>query len=266
MPSFASSLPLWLLTVLIVTGTVLLAIAGLFVARRSVLPRLRISPRDSEFAGAMLQAILVFYALAITLVAVSTWEQHSAISDQTSLEAATLGTLYRQAELLPGEAGDELRLRILDYARYVVEDAWPAQERGETGVEGGRLVSQIQQTLGAYEPTSAGMQAVHAEALDTFRDMVELRRLRIDAVSGHTSGAVWVFVALGGVISLASSYLFSVADAKLHAALVALLAAMIGLVVTLIAGYDRPFSGDLAVGPQPFEVLLDTASAEQADP
>ena len=105
------------------------------------------------------------------------------------------------------------------------------------------------------------MEAVHAQSLDTFRDMVELRRLRLDAVGGHLSVAMWAFVLAGAAISLGSSYLFVVGDSRLHLILVGLLATIIGMVVVLIAAYDSPFVGDLAVSADSYRLILDAARA-----
>jgi Protein of unknown function (DUF4239) len=255
------SLPIWLLTILIITLFVGCATLGLLAARRWLLPRLNIGQGDAEFGGAMVQAILVFYALAIALVAVSTWEQHSSISEQSSQEAATIATLYRQTLPYPEEVRDELQRDLVAYTTFIVDEAWPAQARGEVPEGAVDLITNIQSTLGSYEPTSAGMEAVHAQTLDTFRDMVELRRLRLDAVGGHLSVAMWAFVLVGAAISLASSYLFVVGDARLHVILVGFLATIIAMVVVLIAAYDSPFVGDLAVTSDSYQLILDAATS-----
>ena len=255
------SLPIWLLTVLIIALFVGFAALGLLAARRWLLPRLNVGQGDAEFGGAMVQAILVFYALAIALVAVSTWEQHSSISEQSSVEAATIATLYRQTLLYPEDVRDEIQSSLVEYTTFIVDEAWPAQARGEVPEGGTALITTIQSTLGSYEPSSPGMEAVHAQNLDTFRDMVELRRLRLDAVGGHLSVAMWAFVLVGAAISLASSYLFVVADPRLHLILVGLLATIIGMVVVLIAAYDSPFVGDLAVSSDSYRLVLDAAKS-----
>ena len=259
MPTAVLSLPIWLLTILIITLFVGCAAGGLLAARRWLLPRLNIGQGDGEFGGAMVQAILVFYALAIALVAVSTWEQHSALEEQSSQEAATIATLYRESLLYPEDVRAELQSGLVEYTTFIVDQAWPAQGRGEVPEGGTALITDIQSTLGSFEPTSPGMQAVHAQALDTFRDMVELRRLRLDAVGGHLSVAMWAFVLVGAAISLASSYLFLVPDPRLHLILVGLLATIIGMVVILIAAYDSPFVGDLAVSSDSYRLVLEAA-------
>ncbi len=250
------SLPLWLICTVVIVVFVGSAVLGLLATRRWVLPHLDMEREDAEFGGAMVQAILVFYALAIALVAVNTWEEHSAQEDRSSQEAAMIATMYRQSQLYPADVRAELDRGLLAYLTHIVEEDWPAQARGEVPNGGTQLVGDLQATLGAYEPTSNGMQAVHELALDTFRDMVELRRLRLDAVGGHLSGAMWVFVLFGAGLSIGSAYLFVVADLKLHVLLVSLLATIIGMVVILIAAYDSPFVGDLGVQPDSYQLIL----------
>jgi len=49
----------------------------LSLVRRYVLPRLRSQDSYSDFTGAMLQAVMVFYGLAVALIAVSVWQSYS---------------------------------------------------------------------------------------------------------------------------------------------------------------------------------------------
>ena len=56
---------------------------------------LGIVEQDSEFTGAMMQAVMVFYGLAMALIAVSVWETHSEVSNVVSSESSRLACLYR---------------------------------------------------------------------------------------------------------------------------------------------------------------------------
>jgi len=64
-------LPLWIVGSVIIGSLSLFAVAGLLVVRRRVLPRLRVAAEDSDFTGAMMQSVMVFYGLAVALIAVS---------------------------------------------------------------------------------------------------------------------------------------------------------------------------------------------------
>src|SRR5690348_13554142 len=76
-------------------------LGGLFLVRRYVLPRLKIENHDSEFSGAMLQSVMVFYGLAVALIAVSVWQTYSDVSKVISQEATALAALYRDMSGYP---------------------------------------------------------------------------------------------------------------------------------------------------------------------
>jgi hypothetical protein len=59
------------------------------------------------------------------------------------------------------------------------------------------------------------------------------------------------------LIGLSSSFFFKVEDARLHGIQVLLLAAFIGLVIFMIFALDRPFRGDLGLGPEPYRLIYD---------
>lgn len=211
------------------------AIGGLLVVRRTVLPRLRIQVEDSEFSGSMLQAIMVFYGLAVALIA-----------------------LYRDASSYPEPTRTQLQAELHDYTRYVIDTAWPAQRRGEVALHGVAMLNRFQATMTQFAPATAGRQALHAEALRACNQLVEARSLRINAaMDTGLPGALWVVVLVGAAIGLMATYFFKVEDVRLHAVLVALLAAFIGLVIFMILAFDRPFRGDLGLTPGAYQEVYD---------
>ena len=98
---FLFDLPLVISGVVIVGSLGLFAVGGMAVVRRHVLPRLRIQAADSEFTGAMVQAVMVFYGLAVALIAVSVFETYSDVSRIVSQEASAMAGLYRDVSGYP---------------------------------------------------------------------------------------------------------------------------------------------------------------------
>src|SRR5258707_14068906 len=79
----------------------LFAVVGLLVVRRRVLPRLRVEGADSEFTGAMLQSVMVFYGLAVALIAVTGFQTYSETTNIVTGEATALNALYRDVTSYP---------------------------------------------------------------------------------------------------------------------------------------------------------------------
>ena len=72
---------------------------------------------------------------------------------------------------------------------------------------------------------------------------------------------LWGVVVVGAAISLSSSFFFRIEDPRLHGILVMLLALFIGLVILMILAFDRPFHGELGLGPGPYEMVRDELMA-----
>ena len=70
MPDFIYDLPLAVNGTMLIVGLCLFAVSGLLLVRRFVLPRLRIHIDDSQFSGSLVQCVMVFYGLAVALIAV----------------------------------------------------------------------------------------------------------------------------------------------------------------------------------------------------
>ena len=124
-------LPLLVIGLLIVLFLCIFALGGLLLVRRYVLPRLRISAEDSEFSGSMLQSVMVFYGLAVALIAVSVWQNYSDVSKILTQEATSLAALYRDVSSYPEPVRSHLRNDLRDYVHQIIHRAWPLQQQGK---------------------------------------------------------------------------------------------------------------------------------------
>jgi hypothetical protein len=248
---------------LFVTGTILIgslclyAIAGVVLVRRHVLPRLRIRPEDSDFVGALVQAIMVFYGLAVALIAVSVWETYADVGRIISAEASRVGALYRDVSSYPQPTRGELQQELRGYLDYVIQDAWLEQRAGRVPQGGVEWMDRFQAALASFEPSTEGQKLLHGETLRAYNLMIEARRLRLDAVLTRLPGVMWFVIGAGAVISLSSAFFFHVDDVRLHGLLVVLLALFIGLIVFMVAALDRPFHGDLGVSAEPYQLIYE---------
>jgi len=250
-------LPLWITGPGIVVVLISFGLGGMVLIRRRVLPRLRIRVQDSEFAGAMVQSVMVFYGLAVALIAVSVWQTYSDVSTTVSHEAITLAALYRDASSYPEPVRTELQGELRDYVRQIIDEAWPLQGHGKVPTSGVEMVNDFQKVLTAFEPTTEGQKLLHGETLSAYNRMVEARRLRLDSVQTGLPSVMWVVILVGALIGLSSTFFFTVEDARLHGVLVTLLATFMALVIFMIFALDRPYRGDLGVSPEPYQLIYD---------
>jgi hypothetical protein len=255
--SFVFKLPL----IVVGPGIILLLVAfglgGLTLFRRFQLPKLRFGHSDAHFSGAMVASIMVFYGLALALTAVHVWETYEDVEKVVTREAACLAILWRDINEYPEPTRSLLQAGLKDYADYTIHEAWPMQRQGIVPVRGIQRLDRFQATLMQYEPKTEAEKLLASEALSAYHDMIEVRRMRLDAVEIHLPGVMWLVVLAGAAISLLSAFYFPVEDFRVHAAQVSLLATLIGIVIFLIVALDRPFQGQLGLGPGAFELTYE---------
>lgn len=250
-------LPLFVAGLIVIGGLCFAALVGLYATRRWLLPRMIVRISDGEFSGTMVQAVMVFYGLAVALIAVSVWETYSDVASVVSHESTRLGQLYRDVSGYPEPIRSQLQDELRGYTDYLINEAWPVHRQGGHPVRGIEWMNRFQTTLVAFEPATEGQRLLHAETLRAYNQMIDARRLRLEAMLTRLPGLLWGVVVVGAAISLIASYFFNVEDGRLHAVMVGLLATFIGLVVLMILAFDRPFHGELGIGPQDYQMAYD---------
>jgi hypothetical protein len=257
MYDFFFDIPLVWTGVIIIGFLFLFVVAGLFFVRHQVLPRFRIHFKDSEFSGSMMQSVMVFYGLAVALMAVNVSESYNDVSKIISTEASTLAALYRDVSSYPEPIRPQLQNQLREYTHYTIHDAWPLQAKGLVPSGGVQMIDHFQVILTSFEPSTEGQKIVHAETLRAYNTMIQARRLRLDAVGTGLPGIMWSVIVAGALIGLTTSFFFKVEDPRLHLILVLLLALFVGLVIFMVVALDQPFRGDLGLSPEPYQLIYD---------
>ena len=249
-------LPDWLCGVIIIGGFVLLAVAGLPAFKWLTAGRLHLTEEMNNDIVFFAEAIAVFYSLTVGLIAVGVWSNYSSVSDIISDDAANIGSMYRDVSGYPEPIRTDLQGQLRGYTEFIINQAWPAQMRGESSDDETRRLNKLAQTLQAFEPATIGQQLLHAEALHQLNDMSELRRKRLHAIRGGLPPVMWAVVLIGAVLTISVTYLLQI-ERKVQVTLTAFFAMFIGLVVFVIASLDQPLSGPLAIDSGPYQLVLD---------
>jgi hypothetical protein len=259
-------MPTWLydvsppITALVMVAFVEAAsLIGLVLVRRHLIPRLHYDDGANDAVSGTVQAIGVFYGITVGLIAVGVWNTYSNASELVSREASAISTMYRDVSGYPSPLREELRKGLRDYTVFVIERAWPAQKRreGQSIDEGTFILDDFQHKLHSFQPANAGQTAIHAETLSAYNNLLEYRRLRIDAVAGGLSNVMWAVIWVGAAISIGIAYFFNIPDIKLHAILVALMGGFLAMVLFMIIINDKPFYGAVSISSDPYKLILE---------
>ena len=80
----------------------------------------------------MLQSVMVFYGLAVALIAVTVFQTYSDTSKIVTAEATALNALYRDVTSYPEPIRADLQKLLSDYTDQVINGAWPLIRRGKS--------------------------------------------------------------------------------------------------------------------------------------
>ena len=257
-------MPIWLhemsslrAALLLVAFIELVSLIGLILARRFLIPKFHYGEGINDAVSGIVQAIGVFYGITVGLIAVAVWNTNSGAAGLVSKEASAIGAAYRDASGYPSPKREELQGKLREYTVFLIEESWPAQKKGQILPRGTAIMDEFQNMLYTFEPATEGQIAVHAETLRAYNNLIEYRRLRLDAVNSGLSKTMWAVIWIGAAISIGVVYLYRVEDPILHGALVALMSGFLALVLFMITINDKPFYGNNSISPAPYELILD---------
>jgi hypothetical protein len=259
MPVWLYELPPRTIALIMVLFIECLAIVGLVLVRRFLIPRLHYHDGANDAVSGTVQAIGVFYGITVGLIAVGVWNTNSNASDLVSKEAASIGSLYRDVSAYPSPIRDELRSKLKEYTLYVINEAWPAQQKGQgQQITGGvKILDDFQSKLYSFQPANTSQSALHTETLHAYNTLLEYRHLRIDAVGGGLSTVMWSVIWVGAAISIGIAYFFNIPDFKLHAILIILMGGFLAMVLFMIVINDKPFYGSVSISSDPYKLILE---------
>jgi len=255
--------PGWLVGSVIIGGSVLFSILGLLVSDRLVEAELR--RRHNDIAGFLIAVVGILYAVLLAFIAVTAWESYTKAEDAASNEANAVGNMFFDTAGVPEEAGMRYRQLLKDYVRHVIEVEWPAQHAGHTEEaiyrRGWMLIGDLNVLISHFEPKTQGQSNMHSALLQDLDHLYSSRRTRELAAQGHIPEVIWWIIFFGGILTVAFTYLFGPPSLKMHATMTAGVAASLALVIVLIVDFDYPFRGEVTIGSEAFQSVLDTMTS-----
>ncbi|MFD7909045.1 DUF4239 domain-containing protein [Kitasatospora sp. NPDC059747] len=240
------------LTLLVVGGSVLLAIAASTLATRRF-PRL-VEGENNDMVGVVLSLFGAIYGIILAFVIVNLWTQFQDTQKVVATEATSISQIVRDARAFPPDAQATVDGAVRDYVHAVVEQQWPLMNAGHGDFAAtSAKVDDLYTALRAYEPQTQSQQAFYAEALDSLNDAVGQRRARIFASRDELPALLQVLILGGAVVIMLLTLLYGIRSRRTRLLFVGSVAALIGFSLLLVPVLDRPFAGGVSVSPEPFK-------------
>src|SRR5919202_3687759 len=172
-----ANVPTWLLGVLIVLLSVLIAIGGLFLVRR-LLPRTLLASHV-EATYTIHQAIAMVFGVAVGFAILLSWEQLNTAQVVTQREASDLEAIYRLAQQLPESDRNRVQELAQSYARVVIDEEWPLLAHGQASPHAQRTADQLHGSIQKFKPNTMAEEALYAQMLAKVGELEENREQRL---------------------------------------------------------------------------------------
>jgi hypothetical protein len=235
----------------IVAGTSLAAVLGLWAVREGLAPHLQ---NTNDTVGNYLQTVGTIYAVLLAFVATSVWSQFNETRSLLDSEANEVIDLFRAADGFPGPARDKLQAALGRYVERVLGEEWKAMANGDHEVSEAVVaeLDAVWDDLHVFEPQSACVQSLHAEALARYNDLSDARTRRLTSARLRIPLPLKILLYVGATIVIGSMYLFQVDDFMIHAIMTGAVAGAISHILYLVWDLDNPFAGSWVLSPEPF--------------
>jgi Protein of unknown function (DUF4239) len=240
---------------LVVAVSVLIAVTGLTLVQRLVPLRLR--KEHNDVAGFIYAVLGVIYAVLIALVVIAVWEDFAAARDTVEREASELDDVFRLAHSLPEPEGRQLQELARSYARVVVDEEWALMAQARTSPRAWELLDEMTLHFENVEVRTKAEQVRYGEALGRMDELADARNARLVEAGEGIPTVLWGVLAVGGILVVGFAYLFGLENALVHNLMVGALALLISSVLFTIGVLEYPFSGDVRVSPEAFELVLE---------
>jgi hypothetical protein len=229
---------------------------AIILSRPIVQARIHHQGALNELIGDFMQYFGVIYGLLLGLLAVATYQNYAEVEKTVGNEASSLAALYRDVSSYPEPDRSELEARLRDYTRYVIDEAWPLQQKGIIPPGAVKKVADFQASLVAFEPQTKSQELLHEATLKQFNTFYEYRRARLHSVTSAIPALMWYAVAVGALINIFLLLLFDL-RLGIHLLLGGILSFFLATLISLIVLMDQPFRGEMSVSTDAFQLIYD---------
>ena len=215
----------------------------------------------------MLPPLGIIFGLLVGFIAVQVWNDF----DRAKLAVVTEASALRGAVLLAANFSpqEEAQLRTL-IARHIdksVNEEWRAmaeQRASLTMPPDAPLIEALQRVL-TYTPANDGQRTAQREIASSLEKALDARRQRIVVSQSTVSSVKWAGLLLQALITLIAIAMVH-SDNRLTCAIaMTLFSTGVALSVLLIASYNRPFTGDISVGPELLQQVIPSVAKTGSD-
>jgi hypothetical protein len=262
MSDWLHALPLaWM--ALVIFGLTYLTTASIYL----VVISLAVGRRGRSFKAVspgMLPPLGIVFGLFVAFTAAQVWNDNERAEAAVNREASALRTAVVMASSFAGPPEDRLRALVGQHIQEIATQEWPMMAQGSVAlnVTPHFLSDALGLTLG-LTPNTDGQRIAQREIASAIENALDARRQRILISESGVNLVKWSCLFLQAICALVAIAMVHSDDRRAAAITMAIFATGVGASALLITAHDRPFVGELSVGPGPLLQVMPNAGTAQ---
>lgn len=233
----------------------LACVGGLLLARRFFHADELI--KHNEVGGVLFSVVGTLYAVLLGLIVVDAMTKFQNARDISENEANNLADVFILADCLPQDKRHEVRELCYNYAKLVVNEEWNHMDDGKHSKNAQELAVRLMHDLTSFDPKTPNQQGLYPLMVQSACNVWNDRCDRVNIARHGIPAAEWVILILGGVITVVFSYFLGVENVRSQTIMVGMVALLLSLNIYLLMLFGYPFSGDLKVSSEAFQMDIE---------
>lgn len=253
--SFLLNFPVAVSIILVSVVSVTASILGLkFVRKRFPSEMLK---ENHEVAGFIFNAFGLIYAVLVAFVVFVSWSDYNESKRNAEIEANLVADLFMDAGGLPDTLRGQIRLAVVEYTGYVINEEWNAMQKGTASISARERLRRLWQIYMSADVKQLPNVPIYEESLHRLNDLGEYRRLRLISSNDFIPGVVWFVLIVCALASVGYTFFFGTKNIRAQYVMTSVLTLINALIMLLILILDHPFQGSSMVDDYAFRHVLE---------
>jgi hypothetical protein len=255
MSDWLHNLPVPLMALAVFGFTYLLAVVVFAVV--SIMARGERAKSFQAISPGMLPVLGIIFGLFVAFTAAQVWSDSERASAAVSREASSLRAVLILGAVLPPEQERRLRDLVRSYVEQAAKLEWPMMARQKASLrESPVALNEALQLMVSLTPQGQGQQTAEREIITALGSALDARRQRIIISQAEVNFVKWWCLYLQAICELAVIALVHCGNRLASGIAMGLFATGVAASVLLIAAHDRPFTGQISIGPEPLLQIM----------
>jgi hypothetical protein len=204
----------------------------------------------------------VVFGLYLAFTAAQVWGDIDRANTAVNREANALSAIVILAASFPGESEQRMRNLVRHYIETTAAKEWQmmAQHAAKLTITPAPLAEALQLAL-SLTPQNRGQENAQREILSAVENALDARRQRITISLSQVNWVKWLCLFVQAICLFLAIAMMHNDNRGSSAIAIGLFATGVAVSILLIASHNRPFTGEISVGPDPLLQVLPEGKA-----